>query len=832
MAVYGLAVFTSAFLLFLVQPLLGKYILPWFGGGPAVWTSCLMVYQVLLLAGYAYAHVSTRWLKARAQVVVHLMLLIAAMAVSVAPDISWKPQAVGDPTLRICLLLAACLGLPFIVLSATAPLLQHWCGLTQSRSSPFRLYAVSNAGSQLALWSYPLLFENFLGRGAQVLLWRVGLGIFGITCLKVAERVWKAGAQPESAAKEAPAPAPALPDRILWVVLPACGALLLAAITNKICQDLAPIALLWVLPLSIYLLSFILCFSGSRFYDRRWFGPLLAVSLVILALSLRGGIALSPRGQVAVFLGGFLVCCMVCHGEVYRLRPHPNHLTSFYLLLSVGGVLGGAFVALIAPRVFNDYDELQVGLMLCGGLAALTWPRGAELWPKSWTQRLARVAGTAAAGVLAWLLWHGSAQNEALRVYRARNFYGVLKVFRHSSAEVPGGLVELVHGRVAHGVQFLASAREQTPTLYYTRSSGVGRAFERLSPGARRLGVVGLGAGTLAAYARPGDRITFYEINSEVQHVAESYFNFLKKCEGQVNVVLGDARLSLENQISQQFDLLVLDAFNSDSIPIHLLTREAFELYQRHLKKEGIIAVHISNMSLNLEPLVAAQAGALGDAAEVFDQNISNEALGILPSTWMLLTADPAFASETSRSTSTQPAAHPAPKGRLWTDDFNGCFALLRWGNLAKSGDPAQTGSPVLRDENYDARTLVTIERFRQAVAAAPDSPVALNNLACLLATAADPALRDGPEAVRLAEKACTLTQFQNISTISTLAAAYAEAGRFDEAVAAAERACAMSETQGQAGLLAGNRQMLDYFRQGRPFHQQLAQKDVHSKPN
>jgi hypothetical protein len=819
--VYGFAVFSSAFLLFQVQPLIGKYILPWFGGAPAVWTACLLAFQVLLLAGYGYAYLTTRFLKPRAQVVVHLVLLLVAIALPITPDISWKPHATNDPTLRICCLLAVCLGLPFFGLSATAPLLQHWFSLTE-KTSPFRLYALSNAGSQLALLSYPVVIETFFTRTTQVLLWRAGLGVFAMSCAWAGVRVWKAAPGPGSEVRSEKVPGPVTGDKVLWVLLPACGSLLLAAVTNKICQDLAPLALLWVLPLSIYLLSFILCFNSSPCYDRRWFGPMLLVSLITMSLTLSGALPLSTRAQVPVFLVGLFVCCMVCHGEVFRVRPHPSHLASFYLLLSAGGALGGAFVAVIAPRIFNDYFELHWGLMLCAGLflVALGRERGARLrfaWPG-----VALGGGGAALGVLAFILWGAFHQNEQIRVYASRNFYGVLNVYRHESKDAAMSLIELVHGHVAHGVQFLQPDRARIPTLYYTPASGVGRAFAILAArGTRRIGVVGLGAGTVAAYARPADHIVFYEINDEVEKIAKTFFTFLKTCAGRVEIVPGDGRLSLENEPSQNFDLLVLDAFNSDSIPVHLLTREAFATYRRHTKTNGLIAVHVSNMSLNLEPVVFNLAREFGYGGEVVEQHISNETEEVLPSTWILLsqTSDSTNALDLGAAERTRPlTSFNVP---LWTDDFNALFPVMRWWD-ASAGTAIPTTDYPGPAPTYgkSGKVMLAIERFRQAVAADPDSSVALNNLACLLATAADPSLRDGPEAVRLAEKACTLTGYRNASTISTLAAAYAEVGRFDEAIAMSEKACVLAAEQGEPELLAGNHKMIECFQKRLPFHQ------------
>jgi hypothetical protein len=406
-------------------------------------------------------------------------------------------------------MLAVSLGLPFFVLSATAPLLQYWFSLTQPGISPFRLYAFSNAGSLLALLSYPVIVETWFALATQTYLWSAGLGVYGLSCAWAGFRVWKMAPSPRATNLPASVPQTVLGEKILLVLLPACASLLLIAVTNKICQDLSPIALLWVLPLSMYLLSFILCFNSPRSYDRRWFAPLLVVCLAAMGATLAGLLTLSVQAQVLVFLAGLFVCCMVCHGEVYRLRPHPAGLTSFYLMLSTGGAAGGAFVAVIAPRIFSDYFELHWGLLLCGALFLLAWGREKRGQLRARWRGFAWLGGAATLAGLGFVLWAAAHRNDATRVYRSRNFYGVLSVYLHEFHDPAMNLMELVHGRVAHGVQFLQAGRARTPTLYYSTVSGVGKALAVLPQGKRRVGVVGLGAGTMAAYMRPETQFAF-----------------------------------------------------------------------------------------------------------------------------------------------------------------------------------------------------------------------------------------------------------------------------------------------------------------------------------
>jgi hypothetical protein len=854
-AAYAFAIFTGAFLLFQVQPLIGKYLLPWFGGAPGVWTTCLVFFQVLLLGGYLYAHLSSRFLKPRAQVILHLVLLGLALAtLPIIPNDSWKPQTADDPTFRIIALLAVSLGLPYFVLSATAPLLQHWFSRSHPGVSPFRLYALSNAGSLLALLSYPTIVETVFRRSTQAYVWSAGLGVYALACLFCAVRLWKSGegAQASACSKQEISSRsrlslglsailnfcrlkPALPprggsqpareanalDRLLWLVFPACASVLLLAVTNKICQDVAVVAFLWVLPLSAYLLSFIICFDRPQWYGHTWFGPALILALAIMGWMAAERSAFATPVQVLLYIAGLFVCCMICHGEVYRLKPAPQQLTHFYLMVAAGGALGGIFVAVLAPRLFPDFFELHYGLLACGSLFLLVCARS---WKPPLRPALlgAWSSGWLALAALGWLLWTGAHKYDSVRVFRVRNFYGVFNVYRHQYPDPRLNLVELVHGRIAHGMQFLAPVRAALPTLYYGPGSGIDLALRTLSAGARHIGVVGLGAGTLATYARPGDQFRFYEINPQIEQVARTYFTYLKNSPAETDVVLGDARLSLERESPQNFDLLALDAFNSDSIPIHLLTREAFKVYQSHLKPNGLIAVHISNPSLNLEPVLARLAADLGYTGRIVEQRDSDQSQGVLPSVWFLLSQGSSFAGAAEIRSASRPAMLEGSSAPLWTDDFSGLFAVLRWHELlgnASSPRPQQVtagGSPT-----RNAGIAERIAGFRETLRREPDSTIALNNLAFLLATAPDPLLRNGAEAVTYAEKACALTGNTNLATLATLAAAYAEAGRFDDAVAIADKTCNLAAESSNPALLQHNMELRELYRRKQPFHQQ-----------
>ncbi len=691
MSAYALTIFVGAFLLFQVQPLIGKYILPWFGGGPGVWTTCLLFFQLLLLGGYAYAHVLSRWLQPRAQALTHLVLLgVAVTLLPITPADAWKPHSGDAPTLHILALLAACLGLPYFLLSATSPLLQQWFSRAQPGRSPYRLYALSNVGSLLALVSYPFYFETHFTRQTQAALWGWGLAAFVFCCGFCAWSLWRAAGRAEQTSTEqAPIKEveqrPTLRGRLLWLLLPACASVLLLATTNKICQDVAVMPFLWVVPLGLYLLSFIICFDSPRWYVRPPFLVALLASGYGVCWALAQGIELALFKQVVIYSGTLFVGCMICHGELYRLKPAPRHLTSYYLMIATGGALGGLFVAVAAPLLFSDFYELHLGLVLCWALLTVVLasePRPAGDQPARWFAQwpwrlLVGVTLLISTLIFAHALWTHVSDERLQSVCKTRNFYGVLTVFEYSKDDPEEHHFMLQHGVTMHGLQFAELPRSSWPTTYYGKQSGIGLALDSLPAGRRRLGLVGLGVGTVAAYAQAGDRLRIYEINPDVQRLARSYFSYLPNCLAKVEVVLGDARLSLENEPSQHFDLLVLDAFSSDAIPVHLLTKEAFEIYARHMQTNGLIAVHISNQHLNLEPVVINLARQFNFEFAMITHDENTEEWWDNSSTWILLSRDrarlhtPAF-EHAATFLSTNAVSVP-----LWTDDFASLFQIL-----------------------------------------------------------------------------------------------------------------------------------------------------------
>ncbi|HYD84672.1 MAG TPA: fused MFS/spermidine synthase, partial [Opitutus sp.] len=722
---FALTIFLGAFLLFAVQPLLGKYILPWFGGSPGVWTTCMLFFQTLLLGGYLYAHLSATRLAPRRQVWLHLALIAVAIALlPIIPGEHWRPRGDENPVSRILLLLGASVGLPYFVLSATGPLMQHWFSQAQPGRSPYRLYALSNAGSLLALLGYPFVFERAFSRQELSIYWSLGLAAFALACGWCAWRVWKstpafvsANATPTTAADDdpalAPTSAPRVPplDRLLWFSLACIASILLLATTNKLSQDIAVVPFLWVLPLSLYLLTFILCFDHPRWYSRGLFAGLFALgALIDIHLLFAGHNAPLPQ-QVIGYATTLFAGCMLCHGELFRLRPAPARITSFYLHIAAGGAVGGFLVAVVAPLVFDRYLELHLGLWLLSyfvgvlafrhrsrslafgtgagafasvlvlpildalaakpddlsletllqlqeffrehwtfivflAVAFLIGAIGRRGWIREWDLRVGNFLMLFSVG-LGILLIAQVRHDSRDAVLTSRDFYGVLKIFEHNQDQPEFRYKTLVHGVTSHGLQFSNDPMAAWPTTYYGEASGVGLVISQLPPQRpHHLGLVGLGTGTVAIYGRGGDRVRIYEIDPAVERLARTEFTYLARSPAKVDVILGDARLSMERELergeSQQFDVLALDAFSSDAIPVHLLTKEAFAIYLRHLKPGGVIAVHTSNRYLDLQPVVENLGRHLGLASVTVGDSPSDKEWWIFRSTWVLLSSNAA----------------------------------------------------------------------------------------------------------------------------------------------------------------------------------------------
>jgi hypothetical protein len=749
---FAATVFLSAFLLFQVQLIIGKYILPLFGGAPSVWNTCMLFFQVLLLVGYAYSHLLASRFALRTQALIHGVLLILSLALlalvwwkwatPLTPGLDWRPQPGDNPVLKILQLLAVTVAIPFFLLSTTGPLLQNWFARTRTGNSPYRLYALSNAGSLLGLLSYPFLLEWLFTLKHQAHLWSSGYFAFIILCAGIAWRIrdktgatGDASAHPALASKSIDSPAPQPARYLLWVAFSACSSTMLLATTNLLCQDLAVIPLLWVVPLSLYLLSFVLTFDSTRWYQRGVFWPLYFLFFGLASLGYTGRTAF----QIMVCCAALFVICVVCHGELARSKPASSHLTAFFFMVATGGALGGIFVVIVAPAIFSGFWEFQIALLSCGFLLFIafiledrsgrgeqaSWsvavsllgfflvPHAIGLFPQtralSYVKNEYFVSATAVAvlflakflrrkpkpastkdldsafpwqpitalallGVFAILAYSYVAVGLQHVLFYERSFFGIKYV-----SETPE-LIEFISGSTVHGTQFKNPERRRIPTVYYRPDSGIGLLlsnYPRKASGHERLrvGTIGLGVGTLAAYGRSGDVFRFYEIDPAVPLLSAGptpYFHFLKDSPASLELVMGDGRLSLEREAArgdvQEFDVLVADAFSSDAVPVHLLTKEALGIYLHHLRDStGVLAFNVSSQFLELAPVIAG----LGQAYHLSAVQVRDEY-----SLWILLSQDPAI----FRIPGLQERATPVllkKRPILWTDDYSNLIAVL-----------------------------------------------------------------------------------------------------------------------------------------------------------
>ncbi|HEX5106164.1 MAG TPA: fused MFS/spermidine synthase, partial [Pirellulaceae bacterium] len=790
----ALTIFVSAFLLFQVQPVISKTILPWFGGSPAVWTTCVLFFQLMLLAGYAYADWLVQRVPAHRQGLIHAaVVVLAVLTLPITPGDFWKPLDGSWPAPRILLLLAAKVGAPFFLASTTGPLVQAWFSQLYPGRSPYRLYALSNVGSLAALLSYPFLFEMLLDVRTQGNLWSLGFVVFAVLIGYLSITMWRVSSEKipeaiepaevgglpvprpaEKLAKPEPKPTDEAPPtwwlRAAWLGLAALGTTSLLSITNHLSQDIAVVPFMWVIPLSLYLLSFIICFDNERWYQRKLWGTLTILMIAWLAATLNyesvdefaewvqkpvtptiengetksvipltlsdindatvfpavgwlgdasnkalnavfSWTGMSARGwkadwnlhtttedfaehviviSAAWILTLFLIC-MVCHGELVKSKPQPKYLTNFYLFISAGGAVGGLFVALLCPLLFKLHFELALSI-ICGyivGAIALandgrnSWLKGREIL--QWSAAFLIVGG---------VLLVSKAMVEGIEddtVAISRNFYGTVTVKTLKDDEDPSGDgLALYNGRIWHGFQYSDPARAMEPTTYYVDGTGAAlsvhshpRADEPL-----RVAVIGLGTGTMAVHGRKGDVFRFYDIDPKVVKVAQTYFTYLKDSDAKTEVVLGDARISMERELrtggSQNYDVIVLDAFSGDAIPAHLLTDEAFSIYHQHLRRDmvdgqevpmGVVVVHISNRYLDLEPVVAAIARKHGYQTRLIHTE-EGFAASDTASDWVLVSQSEEFLNNERVSALGQPLE---PKFELlWTDQRTSLFPILQ----------------------------------------------------------------------------------------------------------------------------------------------------------
>lgn len=672
---YGTTAFLSAFLLFLIEPLAAKQILPVLGGSSAVWLTCLVFFQTTLLLGYLYAHWLTSLPNASLQRRIHLSALAAAL---LALLFAWlvRPALgnVDQPVFTIFRSLTRTIGLPFLLLASTSPLLQLW--LAQREADPagnpglvwFRLFALSNTGSLLALFAYPALFEPNLTLRLQRTIWAVGFVLFAILAFTLTTQS-RGNSTPRAQDHEG-APSTPAAQRWLWFLLPMAAAMQLAAVTSHITANIAAIPLLWVLPLAIYLITFILAFDRPSFYRRAVVVRILVVMLASLGYALsKADSSLPITLTILFFLVECFIACLFCHAETYALRPQrASEATLFYLLIAAGGAMGTFLVGIAFPLLFSANYDLPIAFVATALFALI------KTWSDGWPQRLLWATATVLLFVLCLALHRSYSQNSLVQV---RNFYGGLRVTHSFAAAQQAPMRTLLHGSIQHGTQIFDPSFSHIPTTYYATDSGIGLAL-RFCCGTRpkHVGVIGLGTGTIAAYGNPGDRIRFYEINPQVEPIARNLFTYLRDSHAAITITHGDARTSLASEPSQQFDVMAIDAFSGDAIPLHLLTREALQLYQRHLAPNGILAFHVSNQYLNLAPELAL----LAESAHLQVRTVitgSSEPRGEFKAEWVLMTANPAFFTQ-PELTGFADRISVKPGLRLWTDDYSSLLPILQ----------------------------------------------------------------------------------------------------------------------------------------------------------
>ena len=689
---YGITIFLGAFLIFQVQPIISRAILPWFGGSPSVLTTCMLFFQVMLVVGYGYAHFVSSRLSVRNFTLLHFALLaIALFFLPITPSEFWKPVAGEEPTLRLLLLLLVTISLPYLLLSASSPVLQWWFH-RQHQETPYRLFALSNVGSLLGLVSYPFLVEPILTVSQQSGVWSVSFVLYALCVAwcgapflkKPKKEALKAMARAKGEAPESVSTPTLVREWVPWILLPACASLLLLAITNQICQNIAVVPLLWILPLSLYLVSFILCFNRNRRYNRRIWAPLFLLSTCAVLYALLLGMPMLL--QVAVYSSLLFSACMLCHGELAYLKPPPEKLTLYFLLISIGGACGGFAVSVIAPLMFNDYWELHIGIVFTALLVGFFFFRG-SIRQKGFYHRIIVAGWYTAVLIISVFLWRDFSDRTRSTIEQLRNFYGTLSVTKENTGLETEKHI-LFHGSIVHGMQYTSEGRRNYPTTYYSLRSGLNYAIRRhpkrsarevnprnFTP--MRIGVVGLGVGTAAIYGLPEDLIRFYEIDPDVKTVADEHFTYLQNSLAELEFDIGDARTMLESQAPQNFDVLIVDAFSGDAIPAHLITSEAFELYLRHLNDSGVLAIHISNKFMDLKPLIL---GLTQKAKRAIGWIPSEEDTprGVFEADWILVAKDPGFFEDEQVRSVLRPFPN-YPEYIVWTDDFSNLFDLLAY---------------------------------------------------------------------------------------------------------------------------------------------------------
>ncbi len=730
---YAATIFVSAFLLFQVQPMVARFILPWFGGSSLVWTTCMLFFQSALVMGYAYSHFVTQRLSPRQQWILHSLLLgVAILLLPVKPTDYWKPLDGTLPTVRILALLAVSVGLPFFLLSTTGPLIQAWQSQTHPDRSPFRLFALSNLASLTALISYPFVFERYLTLNAQSWFWSIGFGLFAVSAWASGRLLVKSPGSSErvnAAALGTEEPMEARPGGLrvcLWLVLPMLASVQLLATTNLMTQEVGSLPFLWIVPLSLYLISFIICFDHERWYVRPVFFGIFLVAAVFSGFVLEAGVDVPIAMQVVGYSAVCFGASMCCHGELARIKPPARHLTMFYLLVAIGGALGGVVVAVLAPRIFKGYYEFQIGLIaaiVCCLIAYGIQIRATDQGRKWDMVRLLTFAITLFVGLLA-AYFVGTSLNTLVKsdnqdsvLLKTRSEYGTLTVKDFESYR------KLNNGQIEHGFQFKDDFWRMKPTSYYGPDSGLGLAIEYLGDAARDrgqqdsqpgresgglprgidIGAIGLGVGTVCSWCEPGDTLRYFEINPQVLDIALNQFWYVQDCAVEPEVVLGDARLQLEREVDREdprrYDILIADAFSSDSIPVHLLTLESMQIYKQRLKAHGILAFHVSNRFLHLENVVKILAEELGMRVVLVEHDAPDDDSLYNSSSWVLVTQNEEFVSFMRGIVTEAEEDWPHEKyGARWTDDFSSIVPVIRW------DDDATWLTEMLREKGWMAK--------------------------------------------------------------------------------------------------------------------------------
>lgn len=705
MILYAATILVSSFLLFLVQPIIAKQILPWFGGTAAVWTTCLVFFQLALLGGYAYSDFSSRLLKHRMQSTIHIVLLLVSLAaLPIVAAAGWKPAGNEDPLWRILGLLLVTIGLPYFMLSTTAPLIQSWFARehadARTAERVYRFFALSNLGAILGLLAYPFAIEMWVSTHTQAIGWSAGYALFALLCIGSAWRARRLTDAGEVEPDEVPKPlfdalpaqqsqspagsraAPQAKDYVLWFTLAALASMMLLAVTNHITQNVASIPFMWVLPLTLYLITFVLCFEGRGgrgFYVRKfWLLPaLIIICLMAWGITAKYGF-LEINIAIPLYCAGLFLVCMFCHGELAAAKPATRYLTRFYLILSLGGAVGGMFVGLAAPKLFTAYWELPLGLGALALMAlVLTMHHLANLGQRPVFAAAPLLALVSLVAVVYYAYDYDWLLKEGGTIHAVRNFYGRLSVKQLGrSSNDPETNRILMHGTIVHGRQYISPSYRRITTSYYSESSGIGMALSRFHPGQQRIGGVGMGVGTIAAYGKQGDLFKFYEINPKVIDIASNYFYYLNESPAQIQIALGDARLVLERELPQQFDVLAIDAFSGDAVPVHLITREALAVYLKHIKPDGAVAFHVTSRYLNLAPVIKQLADEAGyEAVMIADRSDDNPYS--THSDWVIVTRNRDFLTD-PEVVKKRVAIEPIAGMKIWTDDFSNLFQILK----------------------------------------------------------------------------------------------------------------------------------------------------------